>query len=105
MTNDKYFRSLLGFAPTSDMVERALIDAELVGTDTYVKSTSSRPLRIAAIDVMETLLTTPDTWQGTGETENRVTFDRLAVEKRIRMLQDELELTVGVPTINGRSVW
>jgi hypothetical protein len=80
MTNAQYFSQQLGFAPTSNMVEAAMIDNDLTGSDTYVKA-NMLVLKTAALAALEILLSTPDVWQGTGETQNKVTYDREAILK------------------------
>lgn len=104
MTNEKYFKALLGYAPSADEVEGALTDAGITGSDTYVVA-NSVALKTAAISSMQRLLSTPDTTSGSGETQNAIKFDRTAVLQRIRLLQDELEVVVSGPTIKRVSKW
>lgn len=104
MTNKAYYISLLGFAPSADQVEGAITDAGLVADDTYVVA-NSVALKTAAVTALEMLLSTPDLTQGTGETSFATKYDRDAIMKRIALLQQQLGITTGLPTIIGRRVW
>lgn len=76
------------------------------GSATY-DATQSVNMKIAAIRLMELLLTTPDTVNenGSGFTSS-VKFDRSAVEARIIQLKNELGLVdTALPYITSRSVW
>ncbi len=93
LTNRKYYESLLGYAPSADEVEGALIDVDIDGTLTYDK-TNSIALKKAALSSLRRLLSTPDISQGTGETTNQIKYDREAIWKRIHQLEEEVELVI-----------
>lgn len=55
--------------------------------------------------MLQLLLSTADTTQGTGETAFAVKYDRAAIEKRIQLLNEDLGLTDGIPTIDSKKAW
>jgi hypothetical protein len=103
MTNKERLISLMGFSPDGNAVDGALIDAGITGSDAYDGSNSD-DLKTVAIDLMELLLTTPDT---TNETGFLIKYDRAMVLARISQLKTDLGLVqvdVGV-TITAKSLW
>lgn len=104
MTNKQYFISLLGFAPSAELVEGALTDVDLILAETYIKE-NSLILKKAVIFAIDVLLTTPDTRHGSDETRNELTFDRDAILKRRAILVEEIGESTGRPTIKAISPW
>ena len=104
MTNEQYFISMLGFAPSAEAVEAALTDAEISGSGTYVIA-NSLVLKKAAVGALYLLLSTPDVEQGTGETVNKIKYDRNAILKRIALLEEEVGTIKAKPTIKGIHPW
>lgn len=105
MTNKDRLISLLGFAPANDnSVDGALLDFGIDGNVEYV-AVNGNQVKKAAIQVMEMLLTTPDTTTESGTTFIQK-YDRAAVQARIKLLKGELGLTdESLPYITSRSVW
>lgn len=103
MTNKERLISLLGFAPSQDSVEGALLDYGIEGAETY-NGSNIKEIKTAAIGVLEMLLTTADTDNsGPGFV---IKYDREAVLKRIALLKGELGLLdESVPTIKAINVW
>lgn len=103
MTNKERLISLLGFAPPVNSAEAAMIDQGIVPSDVYTLSVSV-PIKMAAIYIMEVLLTTADTGDATSGFQ--IKYDRGAVLKRINLLKGELGLIDdSYPTITSKSVW
>lgn len=102
MTNKERLISLLGFEPPKNSAEGALLDFGLVEAGTY-DSSSIDSIKKAAIEVMKVLLTTADT--SNAQVGFSIKYDRSAIEKRIKQLEDELEVTDGRPTIKGIHPW
>lgn len=104
MTNREYIEAQIGFSPAStNTVEAALIDAGVTGSDTYSNAVMFT-LKTAAISVLYSLLSTPDTTQGQGETANSIKYDRTAILKRIGVLEAETSGII-MPTIKAVSRW
>lgn len=103
MTNKAYFISLLGYAPSADAVEGALTDAGITADGNYTTA-NTVALKTAAVSTLQSLLTTPDITQGTGETTFATKYDRSAILKRIAMLEDQLGISAK-PTIKGIQPW
>lgn len=104
MTNEKYFKAQLGFAASADLVEAAITDAGLTVQGTY-EVANSLALKNAVLSSLKILLSTPDTVQGTGETENSIKYDRNAILARIKDLEEELLPDFLEPTITAPIVW
>jgi len=107
MTNKERFISLLGFAPSFDSVDGALIDAGILGTSPY-DGTNVIALKKAAIELLQLLLTTADVSDGnaTAGFVHSVKYDRVAILARIKLLKGELGVTdESLPTINTKAVW
>lgn len=88
MTNKEYLSAQLGFAPSGNTLDAALLDAGITGSDTYSPANKD-PLKKSAIQVLKVLLSTADVTQGTGETANSIKYDRNAILKRISDLEEE----------------
>lgn len=102
MTNKERLISLLGFSPDENTVIGTLMDMGISSSDTYEVS-NSIALKKAAIQCMEVLLTTADT---TNENSYQITYDRAAVEARIKQLKGELGIKDGsMPTIKAIKAW
>lgn len=105
LTNAGYFKTLLGFSPSSETVEAAMIDNDLLATDPYVKA-NAIALKTGAIAAMQKILSAPDTTEGTGETSISIRYDRNAIALRVKQLQEELETEELLkPIITSRRVW
>lgn len=103
MTNKERLISLAGTDPANGALEGALMDAGINGSGAY-DSSLSIPLKKCAVQVLQLLLTSPDTTTQDGM--NIEKYDRQAVMNRIKLLQDEINGDqIAVPTIRGRSVW
>ncbi len=101
MTNKERLISFLGFQPDTNASEAALLDINLDGTD-YYEAVNYKMVRLAAIQLMEILLTTPNTTnQITGYS---ITYDRDAVERRLYRLKLEAGLELG-PYIRAINKW
>lgn len=101
MTNQDRLISFLGFAPSKEAAEGALIDAGIAGNQNYLLE-NSVPLKKAAIELMELLLTTADTGNENGYT---IKYDRAAVLKRLNLLRIELGVVEEGPYITSKVVW
>jgi len=101
MTNKERLLAMLGFQPEVNAAEAVLIDNSLVAADTYVTASLSS-IRLAAISLLETLLSTPNT--SNSVTGYSVTYDRAAIERRLNNLKTEAGLITG-PTINVVNKW
>lgn len=103
MTNTDRLLSLIGFAPANgNAMDGVLIDMGIDGTSTY-DATLSSSLKRAAIQIMELLLTTPDTTNTDGYA---IKFDRKSIQARIIQLKGELGLMdTDLPYVTSRSVW
>lgn len=102
MTNRERLISLLGFEPPKNSAEGALLDFGIDGEGSYAAANIDS-IKKAAIEVMKVLLTTADT--GNAVTGFTIKYDRAAIEKRIKQLEDELEVTDSQPTIKGIHPW
>jgi hypothetical protein len=100
MNNKERVRSLLGFAAPVNTVEGALLDAGIDETGEY-DATLSTEIKKVAIQVLYILLTTADT---TSPEQMSIRYDRVAVQRRISALEDELGLSE-VPTIRAKHIW
>lgn len=104
MTNREYIEAQLGFTTSNtNVVEAALIDAGVTGSDTYTNA-SMISLKTAAISVLYSILSTPDIATGQGETANSIKYDRDAILKRIGVLEAETSGVI-MPTIKAVSRW
>jgi hypothetical protein len=92
--------SLVGFSPSANVIDGALVDSGLDGSDTY-ESTDLLTLKGIAKQLIEVLLTTPDT---TNENGYAIKYDRSAALKRLEDLEEELNPTAG-PIISSVSPW
>jgi len=101
MTNKERLLAFLGFQPEANAAEAVLADVELLPTDTYQTSNLSK-VRLAAISLIETLLTTPNVSNST--TGYSVSYDRSAIERRLSILKMDAGLISG-PTIKAVNKW
>lgn len=103
MTNQERVLALIGFTPSNaNAIPGELTDVGLTPTDVY-NTANMNPVKIAAVRVMELLLTTADTRNEGGYA---ITYDRAAVQKRIDQLKKEAGLTDETqPYIKSRDVW
>jgi hypothetical protein len=101
MTVKERVEQLLGFQPGKGVVEGALIDYDLTGSDNYEKSLSTS-VRRCALSILEVLLSTADTVDGN---QISIKYDRAAIQKRIDRLQAELDGESSSRTIKGISPW
>ena len=104
MTNQEYFISQLGFAPTAGLVESSLTDAGLTGSSAYDVA-NKIALKTAILSALHVLLSVADTTQGFQETVNSIKYDRNAILKRIGILDKELGVSEALPIITSRVVW
>lgn len=105
MTNKERLISLLGFAPgDTNSVDGYLIDAGITGSAAYDGSNITE-LKTIALSLLYLLLSTADysNTDGAGFVHS-VKYDRIAILKRIDILEGELGLTVGA-TIQAKSMW
>lgn len=103
MTNLERIKSLLGFSPAVNAAEAALTDRGVTPSGTY-DSSNIRTIKMAAIEVMEALLTTADF--ADSATGAQTKYDRQAVEKRIATLKEELGLSsASQPKIRAVNPW
>lgn len=87
MTNRERLYAMIGFQPGEHSAEAALLDNGDLDPGEPYKPENLPFVRSAAIMVLETLLSTPNTSsQQTGFT---VSYDRQAVLKRLEMLKKE----------------
>lgn len=93
----------MGFAPVNENATLgALMDRGVDPAGVYDGSNIVL-LKMAAIEIMELLLTTADTQN---ENTYKITFDRVAVLARINQLKTELGLIdTSLPYVTSRSVW
>ncbi len=95
MTNRERLISFVGFSPDANSVDGALIDAGIEGSELYLAS-QEKPLKLVAIELLELLISTPDTGNENGYT---IRYDRGAIEGRIARLKGDLGLLVGEKTL------
>lgn len=86
MTNRERLQALLGFLPEQKAAKAALLDEGLEVNDNYEKA-NLPTVRKAAITVLETLLSTPDT--GSSMTGWTAKYDRAAIQARLKALRAE----------------
>jgi hypothetical protein len=101
MTNKYRLIAFLGFQPSINVAEAALMDAGINMNDTY-DSSLANPIKTAAVVVMKVILTTADT--GNSVTGFNSRYDRASILKLIGQYESELGLN-GVPTIKAVAVW
>lgn len=97
MTNRERLISLLGFSPSNvnNLMDGALVDAEIDGTDTYVLD-NSVGIKTALLSILKIIYSTPDVTTSTsGITTSSLKYDRQNLWKRISDLETELGLTEG----------
>lgn len=98
MTNRERIEAYLGFKPASpNVIEGALIDVGLTGTDEYTADSSA--VKRAAIKTMRILLTTADT---SNENGYAIKYDRASLLKLIDQLEEEIA-PAGMPKIRNKS--
>lgn len=102
MTNRDRLISLLGFQPTNNAIDGALLDAGIEGAANY-EAGNTTGLKTAAIEIMETLLTTADSTNTEGML---IRYDRKAVEARIRQYKIDIGIIVEEgPIITSKRLW
>ncbi|MES2620240.1 MAG: DUF6706 family protein [Bacteroidota bacterium] len=100
MTNKERLLAMLGFSPSPQAINAALIDFQIQGDIVY--DGSAYPLiRLAAIRLMEVLITTPNV--SNGEAGLSTTYDRGAIERRIASLKSEINISAGKSIARGFS--
>lgn len=100
MTNKEALVAILQVSVDDNVLEKALLDQN-VRSDRDYKSAYSASIDVAAISVLEGLLSTPDIAEG----GYSVTYDRASIQDRLSYLR----LKNGVPNLSrqvkGASPW
>jgi hypothetical protein len=84
MTNKEALIAALQLTADDSTLEKALIDQEVTGSDTYVKDNATA-IDQCAIEVLQGILSTPDVSEG----GYSVKYDRDAVKARLSYLLDK----------------
>lgn len=101
MTNKAALVAVLQVSVPSDSADKVLLDAGIDGTATYSKDDASA-IDLAAIDVLQGLLSTPDVTEG----GYSIHFDRNAVQARLQYLCNKNGVSnPGAPVVKGVSPW
>lgn len=102
MTNRERLISLIGFAPSNNTLDGALLDLGINGADTYTAA-NAVDVKKAAIQVIQVILSTADT---INENEYSIKFDRPSLIKYLDTLKAEVgEETATTPVITSKAVW
>ena len=101
MTNKERLIAFLGFQPSINVAEAALMDAGITLNDIY-DSSLANTIKRAAVEVMKIILTTADT--GNSTTGFTAKYDRVAILKLIDQYERELGSTLA-PKITALKVW
>lgn len=99
MTNKEALIANVGFSVPDNMVEKAMIDNDVTGSETYVKA-NAESVDLCTIPILQRVLSEPDVAEG----GYKINFDRSAVQARLDTLLDDYEIKAG-PTVTGKSVW
>ena len=99
MTNKEALIANVGFSVPDNMLEKALTDNDITGSDAYTKD-DAESIDLATIPVLKLVLSMPDVSEG----GYSIRFDRASVEKRLESLLEENDMSTG-PTVTGKSVW
>lgn len=102
MTNLERLISFLGFSPSENAAEGALMDLNVDKDAVYVTANLVQ-IKTAALEVMKVLITTADF--GNAMTGAQTKYDRQSIIARIKALENELGLTASGPTIRAVNVW
>lgn len=100
MTHKERLLAMVGFQPGENAADAELLDLGVEPYTEYV-STSYPKIRIAAIRIIETLLSTPNS--SNAVTGFSTTYDRGAIERRLAILKKEAG--INQPTIKAISAW
>ncbi len=92
---------MLGFQPENNALEAALLDRGITSVAVYT-ATNYPGIRLAAIGLMEILLSTANTTNNI--TGYSVTYDRGAIERRMLLLKEEAGLSAR-SVIKAISAW
>ena len=101
MTNKERLIAFLGFQPSINVAEAALIDEGISPASIY-DSSLSNPIKKSAVEVMRVILTTADTSNST--TGFNASYDRSAILKLIEQYERELGIALK-PRITSPKVW
>lgn len=96
--------SLIGFTPSNDnSLEGALLDQGLLSTTAYTVD-KSISVKKAAIEVIQVILSTPDT---VNDQNYSIKYDRGSLLKLMASLKDEVLIIdeVKLPTITVKRMW
>lgn len=103
MTIKEALISEVPFSVSENMLEKAMIDNEVTGSDTY-SSSSKESIDYCVMDILKRVLSEADVTEG----GYSIKFDRSAIEKRLKYLAAQYQITDlldAVPTITGKKVW
>lgn len=90
MTNKEALESVVQVSVSDKTLEKAMIDNGINGAETYASS-SSKSIDLAAIDVLNWVLATPDVSEG----GYSVKYDRNAIRARVEALSAKLSIDSG----------
>lgn len=97
MTNKNALLAVVQVAVEDDVIEKALLDQSLNLGSTYT-TTNAKAIDLAAIDVLDGILSRPDISEGGFS----VRYDRTAIQKRLDALKRKQGITSG-PVIRDAS--
>ena len=104
MTNKEALVAVLRITVPDASLEKAMIDREVTGTNTYTKE-NEKNIDLCAVDVLHGLLSEPDVSEG----GYSIRFDRNAVQQRLLLLAKKHNVREVInaykPTVTGRRVW
>ena len=103
MTNKEALISVLQVSVSDNVLEKALLDSGITSGSTYTAADAEN-IDKCAIPILQSLLSQPNTSEG----GYSISFDRNAVQARIKMLATKYDLTDyldPVPTISSKAIW
>ena len=101
MTNKQALEAVIQFAVSDNLLLKSLTDHEIVDSATYAKE-NEKNIDLAAIDVLQGLLSTPDVSEG----GYSINLDRAAIQKRLSMLAGKHDITdPSAPKVRGIQPW
>lgn len=99
MTNKEALVAVVQVSVADNVLLKALLDQNIPSTDTYASANASS-IDLAAISVLEGLLSTPNVSEG----GYSVSYDRAAIEGRIKALYQKNGLSApGKPSVRDAS--
>lgn len=99
MTNKEALIAAVGFTVPDNMIEKAMIDNEVTGTNTYTID-DAESIDLCVIPILQWALSQPNVSEG----GYSLSFNREAVQARLDTLLEDNELS-SMSSVRGKSVW